>query len=83
MQFEVDIDVWVHDGIAEPEGLTVERSLPAVGFTGVSRVRVGKRIRFLIDADSQQAAESVCRRMVDEFLTNPVIERGDVVVRPC
>ena len=37
-------------GIADPQGATIERSLPALGFGGVAGVRVGKCIRFDIEA---------------------------------
>jgi phosphoribosylformylglycinamidine synthase subunit PurS len=74
MIFSVHVEVRLREGIADPQGSTIERALPTLGFDGVREVRVGKSIRFSIDAaDEAQAraeAEDMCRR----FLTNPVIE---------
>lgn len=80
MRFSVVVDVWLHEGIADPEGATIERSLPALGFEGVSDVRVGKRIHFLLDADSAADAEAEVERMCRDFLTNPVIERAEITL---
>ena len=80
MRFSVVVEVQLRDGVADPQGATIERSLPHLGFEGVSEVRVGKSIRFTIDSPDEAAA----RREVDElcarFLANPVIERTDVRV---
>ena len=38
--FDVAVEVSLREGIADPEGLTIERALPALGFSGVSGVRV-------------------------------------------
>jgi phosphoribosylformylglycinamidine synthase PurS subunit len=80
VRFLVVVEVQLHDGVADPQGATVERALPTLGFAGVSDVRVGKSIRFVIEAaDASQArahVDDMCRR----FLTNPVIERADVRV---
>ena len=74
MIFSVQVEVRLRPGIADPQGATIERAMPTLGFPGVSGVRVGKSIRFEIDAADETAAraevEDVCRR----FLTNPVIE---------
>jgi phosphoribosylformylglycinamidine synthase len=61
-------------GVADPQGATIERSLPALGFPGVSGVRVGKVIRFAIDADDEEGARAEVADMCRRFLTNPVIE---------
>ncbi|MEO6121496.1 MAG: phosphoribosylformylglycinamidine synthase subunit PurS [Acidimicrobiales bacterium] len=81
-RFEVLVEVSLRQGVADPQGSTIERSLPALDITGVSQVRVGKAIRFDLDAadetDARARAEDMCRR----FLSNPVIEDSRVEVRP-
>ncbi|MDQ1426980.1 MAG: phosphoribosylformylglycinamidine synthase subunit PurS [Acidimicrobiaceae bacterium] len=80
MKFDVLVEVALRPGIANPEGATIERTLPALGFAQVSGVRTGKAIRFAIEA----ADESTARTQVDElchrFLTNPVIEDALVTI---
>jgi phosphoribosylformylglycinamidine synthase subunit PurS len=78
MIFSVHVDVQLRSGIADPQGWTIERSLPTLGFEGIDGVRVGKSIRFRLEADD----ETTARRRVDDlcarFLTNPVIEDATV-----
>src|SRR6202021_2161593 len=50
MNFSVHVEVRGLPGIADPEGRTIEPALPALGFTGVSSVRVGKVIAFALEA---------------------------------
>jgi phosphoribosylformylglycinamidine synthase PurS subunit len=73
-RFEVLVEVSLRDGVADPQGATVERSLPALGFDGVSDVRVGKAVRFNLDAPDADAAMDRARRLSESFLSNPVIE---------
>ena len=80
MRFSVLVETRLHDGIADPEGATIERSLPALGFDGVTGVKVGKCFRFGIDAPDADAARSEVDDMCARFLTNPVIESATVTV---
>ncbi|PDH69811.1 MAG: phosphoribosylformylglycinamidine synthase [Acidimicrobiales bacterium MED-G01] len=80
MHFEVKIEVSPRDGIANPEGSTIERALPALGFEMTGNVRVGKVIRLQVEAESADAAQSLVEDMCNRFLTNPVIEDALVEV---
>ncbi len=80
MRFTVTVEVRLRPGVADPQGATVERALPALGFPGVSGVRVGKCIRFDIDAVDADAARREVDDLCARFLTNPVIEDADVRV---
>ena len=80
MHFEVRIEVSPRDGIANPEGSTIERALPALGFEMTGNVRVGKVIRLQVEADSVDEAQSLVEDMCSRFLTNPVIEDALVEV---
>ena len=81
-RFDVMVEVSLRPGIADPQGSTVERSLPALGFTGVEAVRVGKAIRFTIEAGDEAAARSTVEDLCRRFLANPVIEDTRVEVAP-
>ena len=76
--FSVLVEVTLRPGIADPQGATIERSLPALGFDGVNGVRVGKSIRFTVQADDEAAARREVEEMCEKFLTNPVIEDATV-----
>lgn len=61
-------------GILDPQGQTVERALPALGFEGVSDVRVGRLVELEV-ADAAQL-DAICRRL----LANPLVEDYEIVV---
>jgi phosphoribosylformylglycinamidine synthase subunit PurS len=80
MGFIASVNVMLKEGIADPQGQTIERALPALGFTGVDEVRVGKRIRLQVDASSQEEARERVEQMCERLLANPVIESFEVTV---
>ncbi|HLM64309.1 MAG TPA: phosphoribosylformylglycinamidine synthase subunit PurS [Acidimicrobiales bacterium] len=80
MRFSVLVETRLHDGIADPEGATIERSLPALGFEGVSGVKVGKCFRFELEAAGADPARAEVEDMCKRFLTNPVIEGATIEV---
>jgi len=82
MIFSVHVEVRLRPGIADPQGSTIERAMPTLGFAGVSGVRVGKSIRFEIDAADEAAARSEAEDLCRRFLTNPVIEDAIVELEP-
>lgn len=79
MNYPVIVDVTLREGIADPEGATIERALPALGFTGVTNVRAGKSFRFDVDAVDEASALERAAAMAQRLLSNPVIE--DAVAR--
>jgi phosphoribosylformylglycinamidine synthase PurS subunit len=67
-------------GIADPQGQTIERALPALGYMGVSDVRVGKRIELTVQAADEAEARGRVLEMCDRLLANSVIESYEVTV---
>ncbi|MHB8659174.1 MAG: phosphoribosylformylglycinamidine synthase subunit PurS [Solirubrobacteraceae bacterium] len=55
-------------GILDPQGQVVERALPALGFSGVSNVHVGRLIE--LDIEDPTQLPGMCERL----LSNPLIE---------
>jgi len=78
VKFAVTVEVQLREGVADPQGATIERSLPHLGFDGVSEVRMGKLIRFVVESADADAAEREVDEMCTRFLTNPVIEDASV-----
>jgi phosphoribosylformylglycinamidine synthase PurS subunit len=60
-------------GILDPQGQAVERALPALGFSGVGNVRVGRLIE--LDVEDPARLPELCERL----LTNPLIEDYEIV----
>ena len=80
MRFSVQVEVRHKPGVADPQGATIERALPSLGFDGIQGVTVGKSIRFTIESESESAARAEVADVVARFLTNPVIEDADVTI---
>jgi phosphoribosylformylglycinamidine synthase subunit PurS len=60
------------DGILDPQGVAVERALPALGFDGVSNVHIGRLVE--LDVEDPSQLESMCERL----LANPLVEDYEV-----
>ena len=60
-------------GILDPQGIAVERALPALGFEGVQNVHVGRLIE--LDVEDPGQLDDMCRKL----LVNPLIEDYEVV----
>jgi phosphoribosylformylglycinamidine synthase subunit PurS len=80
MRFAVAVEVRALDGVADPAGLTIGRALPALGFGAIEGVRVGKLIRFSIEAGDEEEAQRVVRELCDRLLANPVIETASIAI---
>jgi phosphoribosylformylglycinamidine synthase subunit PurS len=79
VEYPVIVEVTLRAGISDPEGATIERALPALGFSGVTDVRAGKLFRLTVRADSEAQALQTATSLAERLLSNPVIE--DAVAR--
>ncbi|HEY1832322.1 MAG TPA: phosphoribosylformylglycinamidine synthase subunit PurS [Acidimicrobiales bacterium] len=76
MKFRARVEVQLRPGIADPEGATIERALPALGFDGVAQVRAGRSFSFEVEAPDESAARAKVTELADRLLANPVIEQS-------
>lgn len=81
-RFEALVEVRLRPGIADPQGATIEKALPALGFHSFSDVRTGKAFRLAVEAADELEAERQVGELCRRFLTNPVIEESVVTVKP-
>jgi len=63
-------------GILDPQGQVVQRALPALGFEGVTDVRVGRLVELEVQDTTQ--VEAMCERL----LANPLVEDYEVQLLP-
>jgi phosphoribosylformylglycinamidine synthase subunit PurS len=61
------------EGILDPQGKAVERALPALGFEGVSHVRIGR----LVELEAEDGAD--LDRLCQQLLANPLVEDYEIV----
>ena len=81
MMYSATVSIVLKPGIADPQGQTIERALPALGYDGVKNVRVGKLIELEVEANDQEHARSNVLEMCERLLANPVIEAYEVEVQ--
>jgi phosphoribosylformylglycinamidine synthase PurS subunit len=72
--FRFEVIVSLKPSLLDPQGKAVEGSLPAMGWTNVRDVRVGKVVEFTVDAPDEPAARAQAEEMAGRLLSNPVIE---------
>ncbi|HEY1833670.1 MAG TPA: phosphoribosylformylglycinamidine synthase subunit PurS [Solirubrobacteraceae bacterium] len=61
-------------GILDPQGVAVERALPALGFEGVENVHVGRLIE--LDVPDAEQLQPMCEKL----LANPLVEDYEIVL---
>ena len=80
MRFRRGVEVRLRPGIADPEGATIERALPALGFEGVAHVRAGRCLPLRARRCRRGEARTQGTELADRLLANPVIEESRLEV---
>jgi phosphoribosylformylglycinamidine synthase PurS subunit len=78
--FAARVEVSHRPGIADPAGATVERALPALGYSNVTQVHIAKVITLVVEAENADTARTEVEEMCERLLANPVIESYEVSV---
>ncbi|HFQ60718.1 MAG TPA: phosphoribosylformylglycinamidine synthase subunit PurS [Epsilonproteobacteria bacterium] len=70
----VIVNVFLKDGVLDPQGKAAHHALDSLGFSGVSDVRIGKQIIINLDTEDKIKAEAEVKEMCETLLANTVIE---------
>lgn len=73
------VNVYLKQGVLDPQGKAAHHALGSLGFNGVNDVRIGKQI--VLDVDSSVTAEMI-KEMCETLLANTVIEDYDFELKP-
>ena len=79
MTTEIEIQVGLKSGMADPEGANVKKALDLLGFDNVKKVNSVKCYRIIIDKNESEAvkdAEEICKKL----LANPVVHEYSISV---
>jgi phosphoribosylformylglycinamidine synthase len=79
VRFTFEVLVRLKPGLLDPQGKAVEGSLPAMGWSNVSGVRVGKHVELIVEAADEASARAQVDEMASRLLSNPVIEEYQVL----
>ncbi len=69
------VDIFLKEGVLDPQGKAVHHALNSLGFKNVKDVRVGKQIVLTLDDSlSEEEARKEVEEMCEKLLANTVIE---------
>jgi len=73
MRYLVHVFILPHDDLRDPQGMAVEAAMRRLGLSA-SEGRVGKIVRFVLEAQDEASARAQIEDVSKKLLTNPVIE---------
>ena len=68
------VNVYLKNGVLDPQGKAAHHALDSLGFDGVEDVRIGKQIILKLTSDNESDAKSEVEKMCETLLANTVIE---------
>ena len=74
------VNVFLKEGVLDPQGKAAHHALDSLGFDGVNDVRIGKQIIIKLDTDDRAAAEAEVKEMCETLLANTVIEDYNIEI---
>ncbi|OGU54617.1 MAG: phosphoribosylformylglycinamidine synthase [Ignavibacteria bacterium RBG_13_36_8] len=60
--------------ILDPQGKAIEQGAKLLGFSNVSKTRIGKYIEFFVNTDDKTLAEKEVKEYCEKLLANPIME---------
>ncbi|NLK00144.1 MAG: phosphoribosylformylglycinamidine synthase subunit PurS [Clostridia bacterium] len=72
--YQAKIYITLKDGVLDPQGSIVEKTLHAMDHKEVQKVKVGKYIEVLLDQGNRESAEKRVDEICKGLLANSVIE---------
>jgi len=77
------VNVFLKDGVLDPQGKAAHSALESLGFDGVASVRIGKQIILDVEGSDKAAVEKKVAQMCETLLANTVIEDYTVEIDTC
>ncbi|KIM08568.1 MAG: phosphoribosylformylglycinamidine synthase [Sulfurovum sp. FS06-10] len=68
------VNVFLKNGVLDPQGKAIHHALDAMNFEGVEDVRMGKQIVLKLHSTNKEEALKEVEKMAEEILANTVIE---------
>jgi phosphoribosylformylglycinamidine synthase len=75
------VNVFLKEGVLDPQGKAAHHALESLGFEGVKDVRIGKQIVLQLDTDDRAKAEAEVKEMCETLLANTVVEDYTIEIK--
>ncbi|ALF91544.1 phosphoribosylformylglycinamidine synthase, purS protein [Campylobacter jejuni subsp. jejuni HN-CJD07035] len=77
---EVIVNIFLKNGVLDPQGKAVEKALHSLNFNSVKEVKIAKQIKISLDEKDEKLAKEQVKKMCEELLVNSVIEDYELVI---
>ncbi|MEN6325052.1 MAG: phosphoribosylformylglycinamidine synthase subunit PurS [Syntrophomonas sp.] len=77
---KANVYVTLKEGVLDPQGEAVKKSLHVLDHENVNEVRIGKFVEVWINSNDKDQAAKEMEEMSDKLLANPVIENFRVEI---
>ncbi|MBS4275104.1 phosphoribosylformylglycinamidine synthase PurLQS, PurS subunit [Campylobacter vulpis] len=77
---QVIVNVFLKNGVLDPQGKALEKALHSLNFSGVKEVRMAKQLKITLDENDTQKAKELVAKMCEELLVNSVIEDYEILL---
>ena len=77
---KVRVNIYLKEGILDPQGKAVHHALNTLGFENVKDVRIGKQVTMELNTKDKEEAIKEATKMAQKLLANPVTEDFDIEV---
>ncbi|WP_292656235.1 phosphoribosylformylglycinamidine synthase subunit PurS [Nitratifractor sp.] len=74
------VNVYLKEGVLDPQGKAVHHALGSLGFNNVTDVRIGKQIVLQLNETDKAKAMKELKEMAETLLANTVIEDYDIEI---
>lgn len=68
------VNIYLKEGVLDPQGKAVHHALSTLGFDDVSDVRIGKQVVLELKESDEEKAKAKVQKMCETLLANTVIE---------
>jgi phosphoribosylformylglycinamidine synthase len=68
------VNIFLKEGVLDPQGKAIHHALDAMEFEGVEDVRMGKQLVLKLTSNNKEDALKEVTKMAEEILANTVIE---------
>ena len=75
---KIIVNIFLRNGVLDPEGQAIKSSLNNLGFENCSDVKTGKQIVLNLDQENEAEALTQARKMCEELLVNTIIENYEI-----
>ena len=82
MKFEASVNIMPQKALLDPQGKAVTGTMKNIGLDMVSGVRIGKHIKFELEADGMDEANSLVKQACEKLLANLIMESYEFTVKP-